>query len=79
MKRIKAACITQTLHFQLKDGIEASDAKKMVAVEVEKYFSHLAKTMTKYQLISKREQHDGSIIVEIKKQYNSAPIGHYLD
>lgn len=40
MKRVKAACITQILHFILKE--------------------------------------DGSIVIEIKKQYNTSPVGEYL-
>ena len=30
MKRIKAACLEQTIHFQLKDGISSELAKQQV-------------------------------------------------
>ena len=37
MKRIKAACIYQTLHFQLKEDLEHSIAVRLVREEVEHY------------------------------------------
>lgn len=47
MKRIKAACIIQTLCFSNHDGETTNE--------------------------------DGSIMIEIKKQYNSSPVGEYLN
>lgn len=79
MKRVKAACITQTLHFQLKEDLGHDYAVKMVDQEVEKYKSSLEKTKTKYRILSEERQKDGSIIVELKKQYNTSPVGQYLD
>ena len=37
MKRVKAACLTQTLHFMLKEDIGHSYAVKLVNEEVKKY------------------------------------------
>lgn len=37
MKRIKAACLEQTIHFQLKDGISAGLAKQQARQEYESY------------------------------------------
>ena len=37
MKRVKAACITQTLHFQLKDDVEKSFGIRQVKMGVDKY------------------------------------------
>lgn len=37
MKRIKAACICQTLHFMLKEDIGRSDAVRPVKEEVDAY------------------------------------------
>lgn len=45
MKRINAACITQTLLFMLKEEM----------------------------------QEDGSVMIEIIKQYNGSAVGNYLD
>ena len=37
MKRVKAACICQTLHFMLKEDVERSLATEQVAREVAQY------------------------------------------
>ena len=79
MKRVKAACITQTLHFLLKEDAGQEYAKKLVAEEVKKYKDSLDKNKTQYKILSEETQADGSVIIEIKKQYNTSPVGHYLD
>lgn len=79
MKRVKAACITQTLHFLLKEEISHDYAIKLVSEEVKKYKEQLEKNRTKYKILSEETQDDGSIIIEIKKQYNTSPVGNYLD
>lgn len=79
MKRVKAACIIQTLHFLLKEDIEHDYAVKLVSEEVNKYKAMLDKNKTQYKILSEETQADGSVIVEIKKQYNTSPVGHYLD
>lgn len=78
MKRIKAACITQTLHFMLKEDVAHDYAVKMVNEEVNKYKIKLDKSGTKYKILSESTQDDGSIVIEIKKQYNASPVGDYL-
>lgn len=79
MKRIKAACITQTLHFLLNEDVSSDYAKKLITEEVKKYKDSLNKNKTQYKILSEEIQADGSVIIEIKKQYNTSPIGHYLD
>lgn len=79
MKRIKAACIIQTLHFQLKDGVGHNYAVQLVKEEVERYKNQLEKSGTKYKILSESVQEDGSIIIELKKQYNASPVGCYMD
>lgn len=79
MKRIKAACITQTLHFLLKEDLGHDYAVKMVEEEVRKYKNGLEKNRTKYKILSEEKQPDGSIMIEIIKQYNTSPTGSYLD
>ena len=79
MKRVKAACITQTLHFMLKEDFGHDYAVQLVSEEVKKYKSHLDKTGTKYKILSETTQDDGSVIIEIKKQYNTSPVGDYLN
>ena len=79
MKRVKAACITQTLHFLLKEDAGHDHAVKLVSEEVKKYKEQLDKNKTQYKILSEETQADGSIIMEIKKQYNASPVGNYLD
>ena len=79
MKRVKAACICQTLHFMLKDDLGHDYAVKLVKEEVEKYKSSLDKNWTKYKIISEETQSDGSVMIKIIKQYNTSPVGDYLD
>lgn len=79
MKRVKAACITQTLHFLLKEDVGREYAKKLVTEEVKKYKDSLDKNKTQYKILSEETQADGSVIIEIKKQYNTFPVGNYLD
>lgn len=79
MKRVKAACITQTLHFQLKEDLGNDYGRKLVEEEVKRYKSGLDRSGTKYKILSEETQPDGSVIIEIKKQYNSSPVGSYLD
>lgn len=79
MKRVKAACITQTLHFLLKEEVEYDYAVKMVQEEVKRYKEGLNKKGTKYRILSENTLEDGSIMLEIKKQYNTSPVGDYLE
>ena len=79
MKRVKAACICQTLHFMLKDDLGHDYAVKLVKEEVEKYKASLDKNRTKYKIVSEETQSDGSIMIKIIKQYNTSPVGDYLD
>ena len=79
MKRIKAACITQTLCFSNHVGETTEYAKKMIEQECEKYKNQLEKSGTKYRILSETKNEDGSIVIEIKKQYNTSPVGEYLN
>lgn len=79
MKRIKAACLEQTIHFQLKDGISLEQAKRQVRQEYESYKTQMDRHRIQYKIIEEAEQSDGSLIIRIKKQNNTQPVGSYLD
>ena len=79
MKRVNAACICQTLHFMLKEGVGHDYATNLVKQEVEHYKRGLERNRTQYKIIDKAQQPDGSIIVKVIKQYNACPVGDYLD
>lgn len=79
MKRIKAACLEQTIHFQLKDGISLEQAKRQVRQEYESYKTQMDRHRIQYKIIEEAEQSNGSLIIRIKKQNNTQPVGSYLD
>lgn len=78
MKRIQAACICQTLHFQLKDGISNTFNIRAVQEEVKRYKESLNRSRTKYQILEETTQQDGSVVMKLMKQYNSSPVGDYF-
>lgn len=82
MKRVKSACILQTLVFSQKDytALTRERALKFNLEEVEKYKASMERSRTKYQIVSQEEQPDGSVIVHVKKQYSSsADVSEYFD
>lgn len=79
MKRIKEACVCQTLHFLLKEDVEHSCAVRLVKEEVEHYKKTLERNRTRYKIVEEIEQPDGSMLVKVIKQYNASPVGSYLD
>lgn len=79
MKRIQAACICQTLHFQLKEDVAQDYAVSLVRQEVEHYKQGLVRSGTKHRIVDEQTQPDGSIVLKIIKQYNTSPVGQYLD
>lgn len=79
MKRVKAACICQTLHFMLKEDLNQEQAVQLVKEEVFKYKKNLERSHTQYRIVEETEQSDGSILLKVLKQYNSSPVGNYLD
>ena len=70
MKRIKAACLEQIIHFQLKDDLPRDQAVKFVEAEYTRYLAQLERSRTEYRIPEKAEQPDGSPLVKLKKQYN---------
>lgn len=79
MKRVKAACICQTLHFMLKEDVGHDYAVSLVKQEVEQYKQKLDRNRTQYKIVDETVQSDGSIMIKIIKQYNTSPVGNYLD
>ncbi len=72
VKRVKAACILQTLIFSQKPENDYSKEKalKLNHDDIEHYKKMLERSRTRYIIIDEAEQADGSIIVHVKKQYN---------
>lgn len=79
MKRIQSACICQTLRFSLKDPLPAAQALSLNRDEVVRYRAQLERSGTQYKLLEQIEEADGAIVLRIIKQYNTSPVGSYLD
>ncbi|MBR2927594.1 MAG: hypothetical protein IKC24_00350 [Oscillospiraceae bacterium] len=79
MKRVKAACICQTLHFMLKEDVAHDWAVKQVEQDVENYKKALERNRTQYRMVEQTTEPDGSIMLKVIKQYNSSPVGDYLN
>ena len=82
MKRVKAACIFQTLVFAQKPemGYSKDRALQINKEEIEHYKATLERAKTRYQIIDTVEQEDGSIVVHVRKQYNDkADVSEYFE
>lgn len=81
MKRVKAACIYQTLIFMQKEdvGFTKEHSLMLNREELEKYKASLEKARTRYQIIDEAVKEDGSIVVHVRKQYNDkADVDEYF-
>lgn len=81
MKRVKAACILQTLVFMQKEdcGLSREAILEANRREVAHYRNTLERTHTRYQVVSQEEQEDGSILLRVRKQYNDrAEVAEYF-
>lgn len=79
MKRIKAACICQTLHFMLKEDAPHDWAVQQVEQEVVRYKEQMERSRTQFKLLEEEKRPDGSIVLKLIKQYNTSPVGDYLN
>lgn len=81
MKRVKAACIFQTLVFSQKPDMGYSK-ERMLQInheEINHYKATLERSKTRYQIVDEAEQEDGSIILHVRKQYNDkADVSEYF-
>lgn len=81
MKRVKAACILQTLVFAQKPemGYSKDRALKINHEELAHYKATLERSKTRYQIDDTVEQEDGTLIVRVRKQYNDkADVSEYF-
>ena len=81
MKRVKAACILQTLVFAQKDDCGLSKERQIAENkrEIAQYRQTFERSGTKYKIVDESEQADGSILVHVRKQYNhTTSVGEYF-
>ena len=79
MKRIQAACLSQTIRFQQKDPMPKEAAAQANSMEFERYKTQLQRGYTKFSIVRETVLEDGTLEVQLKKQYNSYSTGSYLD
>ena len=82
MKRIKAACIMQTVTFRQKEdsGLSAETLLRLNREEAQHYKDGLVKSKTRFRIYDESESPDGSVIIRIRKEYNgNTDIGEYFD
>ncbi len=72
MKRVKAACILQTLVFAQKEDCGLSRECQIAENrrEAERYKQTLAHAGTRFQIVEEAVQANGSILIRVKKQYS---------
>lgn len=72
MKRVKSACILQTLLFEQKPelGLSREGALKVNLEEIARYEANMQRARTRYQILDKTELENGSVLLHVRKQYN---------
>ena len=72
MKRVKSACILQTLVFMQKSelGYTKEQAELINRDEFASYKASLDRVKTRYQILDETVTDDGSVTVHVRKQYN---------
>ncbi len=82
MKRVKSACILQTLIFAQKPELNFSKEYQLTLnrEELENYKATLERAKTRYIITAQEELEDGSIVIHIKKQYSDkVDVSEYFD
>jgi len=79
MKRVKYACLDQTIHFQLKEDLVSHEAAaRAVKDELTQFKAQLERKRSKFKIVEETVQSDDSIILKVKRQYNDYDCGDYL-
>lgn len=78
MKRIKAACMEQTIHFQLKEDLGHAAAVHAIKDELMHFKTQLERKHIDFKIVAENIQPDDSIILKIKRQYKEYSCGDYL-
>jgi len=82
VKRVKSACICQTLVFSQKPefGFSKDRSSRINHEEFEHYKAAMDSKRTKYLIVDAVDQEDGSLVVKVKKQYNlTTDTSEYFD
>lgn len=72
MRRITSACLEQTIRFEDVAGTIPPE------VEFQQYKEKLTRKGTQFQVLDTETLPDGSLLVKIKRQYNSYKTDGYM-
>ena len=78
MKRVKYACLSQTIHFTLSDKLPHQDAVTAAVEERRRCLEEMERRGVAYQVDREYQLEDGTPVLELRKQYNNYPTGAYL-
>lgn len=70
--------LQQTLKFFLSDKLSHSQTVEYSSKEADDYVHQLEESGLKFSILSRKTDRDGATIIEVKKQYNTAPTGDYI-
>lgn len=76
MKRVKAACLYQTLTFCLDPNYPKDEALEKVKNEVKAY---KLKKGPNLQILDEKLNEDGSVEIEVRKAVSGYSLGKYFD
>lgn len=76
MKRIKSACLYQTVTFLLDPNVTRGEALKKIESEISNY---KAKAGSSLQILKETKNDDGSVELEVRKKVSGYQIGKYFD
>lgn len=76
MKRVKSACLYQTISFLLDPSVDKEIALEKVKNEVLAYKSNATSNM---QLLKETHNDDGSVEIEVRKAVSGYSVGNYFD
>ncbi len=79
MKRIKNACLYQTVAFSVRDDMPASTAERINREEYDHYRAQLDKKHVSYAITDERVLPDGTLEIRIRRQYLAHPCDEYLN
>ncbi|MGN0332490.1 MAG: hypothetical protein ACI4D9_05625 [Lachnospiraceae bacterium] len=70
MEQTETVSIFHTLHFLIEGNVGWDQAKKLAEEEAKKYREYMERSGVKYKILSERTLEDGTIVLEIKEQYD---------
>lgn len=79
MKRVKYACLSQTIHFTLSEKIPHQDAVALAMKERQNCLEEMERRGVAHQVNRAYQLEDGTPVLEVRKQYNNYPTGTYLE